>query len=150
MQQRDKDLLAKILKEHGYSTTKARLFVCELLWEKEPQTMHDLVGQLNGGVDRASLYRTIQLFERLGIVHRVYMGWKYKIELSDVLSRHHHHISCIGCGKIMTITDEHHVEHLIRSIASKHDFTPTSHQLEIQGYCKVCAANPPTYSAAHV
>ena len=102
--------------------------------------MHDLVKQLNGGVDRASLYRTIQLFEKLGIVQRIYMGWKYKVELSDMLSRHHHHISCIGCGTVMAITDEHHVEHLIRSIASKYDFVPASHQLEIQGYCKACSA----------
>jgi Fur family ferric uptake transcriptional regulator len=146
MQPRDEERLAGILKDHGYSMTKARLFVCKLLWDQEPQTMHDLVEQLHGRIDRASLYRTIQLFEELGIVHRIYMGWKYKVELSDVLTHHHHHISCIGCGTVIAISDEKHIEQLIQSIAAKYNVVPTSHLLEIQGHCTACAKKDPVDS----
>lgn len=139
MNQRDKDRLADILKENGYSVTRARIFVCELLWRKEPQSMHDLVEQLDGKIDRASLYRTVQLFEQLGIVHRVYMGWKYKVELSDMLAHHHHHVSCMECGRVVPMVEEHHIEHLIKAIAARYDFVPVSHQLEIQGLCKKCS-----------
>jgi Fur family ferric uptake transcriptional regulator len=140
MDAKSKELLQKILKDNGCSITTARMFVCELLWGEEPQTMHDLAQRAKGSIDRASLYRTVDLFERLGIVQRIYIGWKYKIELSDIFAHHHHHISCLGCGKVVAITEEDDIEQLIQDLAAKHGFTAQTHQLEIRGYCKTCAA----------
>jgi len=140
MDAESKALLQRVLKDNGYSVTNARLFVCELLWKKEPQSMRELAAQLHGTIDRASLYRTVELFERLGIVQRIYIGWKYKIELSDIFTHHHHHISCVGCGKIVAITEEQAIEQLIRALAAKHGFAAQTHQLEIRGYCKQCSA----------
>ena len=142
MDAKSKALLQKILKGSGYSNTSARTFVCELLWDKEPQSMRGLALRSQGAIDRASLYRTIDLFERLGIVQRIYIGWKYKIELSDIFRHHHHHISCLGCGKVVAITEEAEIERLIHGLAAKHDFTAQSHQLEIRGYCTQCTPQP--------
>jgi Fur family ferric uptake transcriptional regulator len=131
-------LLQKILKDSGFSMTAARQVVCELLWQQEPQSMGELAKRSQGRIDRASLYRTIGLYEKLGIVQRIYIGWKYKVELSDLLSHHHHHISCLGCGKLVAIKDEDDIEAFIARLAAKHGFTPKSHQLEIRGYCETC------------
>lgn len=133
-----KRLLQKVLKDNGYSMTVARLFVCELLWGREPQSMHELTQRLSGKVDRASLYRTISLFEQLGLVHRVYIGWKYKVELSDIFTHHHHHLSCLRCGKVVALAEDAPAEQLIRTLATRHGFTVQHHQLEIQGYCADC------------
>lgn len=103
--------------------------------------MRDLALEAQGTIDRASLYRTIDLFERLGIVQRIYIGWKYKIELTDIFTHHHHHVSCLGCGKVVAITEETEIERLIHNLAAKHDFTAQNHQLEIRGYCKQCSAH---------
>lgn len=100
--------------------------------------MRDLTLRLGGQIDRASLYRTIDLFERLGIVQRIYIGWKYKIELSDIFTHHHHHISCLGCGKVVAITEENEIESLIHDLAARHGFSAQTHQLEIRGYCQQC------------
>jgi Fur family ferric uptake transcriptional regulator len=135
-------VLQQILRDRGYSTTKARLFVCELLWNHEPQSMRELTERAAGIIDRASLYRTIDLFEKLGIVQRIYIGWKYKVELSDAFVHHHHHISCLGCGKIVAITEEHEIEQLIHELAAKHGFTADNHQLEVRGYCASCSERP--------
>ena len=132
-------LLQKMLKDNGYSTTHARTTVCELLWKREPQSMHDLTLQAKGQIDRASLYRTIALFEKLGLVQRIYIGWKYKVELSDIFTHHHHHISCLHCGKIVAITEEDQIEALIQALAAKHHFTAQNHQLEVRGYCADCS-----------
>jgi Fur family transcriptional regulator, ferric uptake regulator len=131
-------LLQKLLKDSGYSMTAPRKVVCELLWEQEPLSMRELTERSKGMIDRASLYRTIALFEQLGLVQRIYIGWKYKVELSDVFTHHHHHISCLGCGKIVAITEEDEIERLITALASRHGFTPQSHQLEVTGYCGAC------------
>ena len=138
MKEEDKAHLQRILKENNYSMTHARLFVCELLWHQEPQSMHDLAERIRGRIDRASLYRTIDLFEKLGLVHRIYIGWKYKVELSDIFRHHHHHISCSSCGKIVAITEEQQIERLLAELASRYGFVAQGHQLEIQGLCAHC------------
>lgn len=100
--------------------------------------MHDLGIQLNGTIDRASLYRTIGLFEKLGIVHRIYMGWKYKVELSDIFAHHHHHITCTQCGKIVALKEVEQLERMLAALAKRYNFEAQSHQLEIQGLCEQC------------
>jgi Fur family ferric uptake transcriptional regulator len=132
-------LLQKVLKDNGYSLTKPRQMVCELLWGKEPQSIRELTQRSHGLLDRVSLYRTLELFEKLGLVRRVYIGWKYKVELSDVFTHHHHHISCLQCGKVVAITEDADIERLIQAISQRHGFTAPTHQLEVAGYCPECA-----------
>jgi Fur family ferric uptake transcriptional regulator len=142
MDEKATELLQRVLKDNGYSITAARKTVCELLWKQEPLSMRELTVRSQGKLDRASLYRTIDLFERLGLVERIYIGWKYKIELSDIFAHHHHHISCLQCGKIVAITEEEEIEHLITVLAKKHGFTAKSHQLEVRGLCEQCSSKP--------
>lgn len=143
MKDADKQLLQSVLKKHGYSVTKPRLVVCELLWNHEPQSMRELTQRLNARLDRASLYRTIDLFEKLGIVQRIYIGWKYKIELSDIFTKHHHHISCLRCGKVIPLHEGPELEALLHQLAEQHNFTAQSHQLEIAGFCQDCRRTQP-------
>lgn len=127
-----------MLKKNGYSVTRPRLVVCELLLDQEPQSMGELAARLDGQLDRASLYRTVDLFEKLGVVQRIYIGWKYKIELSDIFTHHHHHISCLQCGKIVPLQEDEKLEALLTLLAQQQNFTAQSHQLEICGYCQNC------------
>ena len=127
-----------ILKDQGYQITRAREEVFRLLLHSEPQTMNELLLKSNGSVDRVSIYRNIDLFERSGIAHRVYVGWKYKIELSDEFTGHHHHLSCLTCGKIIDIDDHKHIDEFIKKVTAEFNFRPRRHQFEIDGYCKSC------------
>lgn len=127
-----------LLKEQGCSMTAARLAVFEALLGQEPLSMHELAKRA-GKVDRASVYRSIDLFERLGIVQRLNTGWKYKIELSDKFSNHHHHLTCTQCGRTVAM-NEQRLEGFIEQIAREHGFAPTAHQIEVQGLCQECQA----------
>ena len=131
-------LLHKILKDNSYSVTQARSLVFDLLWDHEPQTMHELDVRAKDRIDRASIYRTMNLFERLGLAQRVIVGWKYKLELSDVFTHHHHHISCLKCGKVLSIKEDETIERLIKTFAEKYKITAERHQFEIQGHCEKC------------
>jgi len=90
-------------------------------------------------VDRATVYRTIELFERLGIVHRLNIGWKYKIELSDIFQGHHHHFYCTNCSKTYSLPANSMLETIIDSTAAKEGFAARGHQLEIYGLCQNCS-----------
>jgi Fur family ferric uptake transcriptional regulator len=128
--------LAALLKKQGLSVTKPRLAVFQALIGKDPLTMHELVTQVTA-IDRASVYRTIDLFEKLGVVIRINIGWKYKIELSDAFLEHHHHLSCTSCGKTVAM-NETELEHAIDRLSNLHGFVPFAHQIEIQGTCNDC------------
>lgn len=125
-----------LLKARSQSVTKARLSVFTNLLGQEPMTMHELVRRV-GDTDRASVYRAIDLFERLGIVQRLNTGWKYKIELTDKFTDHHHHLTCTQCGRTISLNEDE-LERLIDTLAKNHGFAPTAHQIEIQGLCTEC------------
>lgn len=132
--------LKQLLLKNGRSLTRARRIVFELLLGQEPQTMQVLVSRSKGKIDRASVYRTIELFEQFGIVQRINIGWKYKLELTDLFGDHHHHLHCLNCGGITSLPEDQLLEDRISGLAQRASFKPTTHQLEIQGYCSNCAS----------
>jgi Fur family ferric uptake transcriptional regulator len=130
--------LRQYLRKHDQSLTKPRLAVFSALRGKEPQTMAQLVAACPA-IDRASVYRTITLFERLGIVQRLQIGWKYKLELTDAFSHHHHHLTCLKCGRVISFDESAELRSELSRIAGANHFQMQGHQLEIQGLCNRCA-----------
>lgn len=125
------------LKASGYSATSARKAVFNVLENAEPLTMHELIA-LAPDIDRASVYRTIELFEKLGIVHRLHIGWKYKIELTNEYQPHHHHITCLKCGKSQPFLENVSLENNLHAIAAENGFALKNHLIELQGLCQNC------------
>jgi Fe2+ or Zn2+ uptake regulation protein len=132
------DKLRHKLQDTGYSLTKPRLTVFGALQSPTPHSMRELVVSLEGIVDRASIYRTVALFEELGIVVRVNQGWKYKLELSDEFTPHHHHLSCANCQRIISFDEPTELVTILNGLAAKHGFALSGHSLEIQGLCPEC------------
>lgn len=131
------EILQNTLKTAGCSLTTARRTVFEALLGHEPQTMADVITSAKS-VDRASVYRIIELFEKLGIAHRLQIGWKYKLELSDQFSKHHHHLTCLNCGKVVALPENAIFEDYIRAFAIDYGFELKDHQLEVRGLCAEC------------
>lgn len=125
------------LRAAGQSLTQPRRTVYEALQGQEPLSMAELVARC-AAVDRASVYRTVTLFEQLGIVQRLQTGWKYKLELSSDFHEHHHHATCLSCGTSIVLPEDAALEELLVSMARAKDFSIERHQLELQGYCSAC------------
>jgi Fe2+ or Zn2+ uptake regulation protein len=140
---KEQELFLKVLRDNGYSKTRTRTYIFDLLLNTEPQSMHMLIDASKGKVDRVSIYRTIALFEQLDIVQRINVGWKYKIELSSTFLAHHHHMTCLSCGCVITIQNNEAFEDIIQALSQANEFTLTYHQLEIQGYCSNCKTGNP-------
>jgi Fur family ferric uptake transcriptional regulator len=133
--------LRAILKQEGYSITSVRETVFRALQQAEgPLTLQQLRLLLPGSADRASVYRTIELFERLGVIQRLQQGWKYRLELSDQFADHHHHLTCTSCGASYSFDEPDFLSNTIASLAKKHNFIVDGHQLEITGLCATCRA----------
>ncbi len=130
--------LSETLKNHGYSLTKPRQTVFAALQSGTPRSMRELTLDLSSVIDRASIYRTVALFEELGVVVRVNQGWKYKIELSDIFEPHHHHVTCTNCGKSISFDEPDGLDEILTAIAVDHGFVAENHSLEITGRCASC------------
>lgn len=100
--------------------------------------MQQLVHRCKSSIDRASVYRTITLFERLGVVQRLQIGWKYKLELSNAFQNHHHHMTCLQCGSVTPLPEDSILEAQLTRLAQQHNFDANDHQLEIRGRCSNC------------
>lgn len=129
--------LEKLLKEKGYSVTKPRLRIFNFLHEtSEPLAVTELAKSLDD-VDKVSVYRTVDLFEAAGIVHRVWTGFKSRVELSEEFSPHHHHFTCVNCGKIISLQSEE-LEKGLKRLEDKNGFNLTHHSIELSGHCEDC------------
>ena len=89
-------------------------------------------------VDRASVYRTLELFDRLGITTTIIRGWTPFTELAEPFKTHHHHITCERCNKVVEI-ENNTLEDVMSLIAKRHEFTLTKHTVELTGICENCS-----------
>lgn len=129
--------IKNVLKQQGFTATKTRMAILHILLSTQPASLHELITALPN-VDRATVYRTMDLFIDLGIAKKVYTGFKYRIELGDSFQEHHHHLTCLRCS---TIIDVHtpEIEYAIEQVSANHGFRPIRHDLEITGYCSNCS-----------
>lgn len=130
--------LKSTLKAHGYSATKTRQHVFNALADSDALSMNQLIRKLQHKMDRASIYRTVELFEKLGIINRLQIGWKYKLELSEAFAGHHHHATCLQCERVIAFEESPELEADIHKLAEELNLKLTSHSLELRGICANC------------
>lgn len=125
------------LKKRGYSLTKNRQTIFKALSDsKQPLSISEIKNKLPG-LDKVTIYRTIDLFIRVGFVKRIWQGLKSKYELADVFLPHHHHIVCLNCQKIESFSSPDLEESLKQHCRAK-GFKLIDHDLELSGYCQDC------------
>lgn len=130
--------LSNALRNDNQSVTKPRELVFMTVKKFGPISINELIRKTSSSLDRSSVYRTVTLFEDLGYFRRVNTGWKYKLELSDKFSHHHHHIVCRKCGKTLELNDDKDLSKVIKSMASDSGYQDLEHELEIVGICVTC------------
>ena len=135
----DMERYTQVLKKHHLSNTLSRRTLFAILVTRgEPLTMRQLVNAAAPTLDRSTVYRCIELFESIGIVNKVYTGWKYRVELSEAFTHHHHHFTCMVCGEIISFEETPAFTNFLTSTAQANNFQLKSHTLELRGTCKNC------------
>lgn len=88
-------------------------------------------------VSKATIYRTLFLLVKSGLLREVIFGEKHSHYEHIHGNEHHDHLVCSGCGKIIEFTEED-IERLQDEVCKRHRFRPESHRLQIQGLCHDC------------
>lgn len=133
-----RDTFLKTLKTQGYSLTRQREALYEVLSDGDAFSMNQLVQRLKPVMDRTSVYRGVALFEKIGVINRIQIGWKYKLELSADYAAHHHHAACLQCGKVTVFEENEIFEANITHLADSLGFSLSGHTLELRGTCSEC------------
>jgi Fur family ferric uptake transcriptional regulator len=128
-----------ILKDNGFKNTPTRLAILDVFNKNHKPISADFIyKKLKGGINEATVYRTLSSFEKSGILKKVDLrSDSICFELND---DHHHHMVCIKCGAIEDFKESKEVEKLLGQIVEKSiKFKKIKeHSLELFGYCKAC------------
>jgi Fur family ferric uptake transcriptional regulator len=97
--------------------------------------------QRDPNIDRATVYRTLDLLKRLGLIDELDLmhlnGEKHYYEVKT--QKDHLHLACFHCGKIEEF-DSPTFQRLKREIAAQNEFAVQVMRLEVGGMCRQCAA----------
>ncbi len=96
-------------------------------------------------VGRASIYRVLELLHNHDLVNRLDLGdgiARYEpIDPGDE-QRHHHHLVCDQCGKLVAFEDPG-LERSIDQLSDRLGFRTTNHEVTLRGNCPDCRSGSP-------
>ena len=93
-----------------------------------------------------TVYRTLESLVDMGVVNKFDFGddrSRYELAIGPQGIRHHHHLVCTQCGKIIDYTEfiDDEVELLTRTekgLSQKYNFIITNHTIQFFGLCQEC------------
>ncbi len=129
----------------GYKLTPQRRLVLEVLTENESdhlsaEEVFNLSRKRDGDIGIATIYRTLDLLEEVGIVHKCDFGdgrSRYELSLESQDEHYHHHLVCLECRKILEV-EEDLLNQLEALIVDKMDFRIVDHRVQFYGICREC------------
>jgi len=124
----------------GGKRSRSRAQIIEVFFRSDTHlTVEELtrrVRKVHRGVGAATVYRTLKWLVRHEYAKELDFGEGSKRYESN-LSAHHDHLICRTCGSVSEF-EEPRIESLQERVARRHGFTPTTHRLDIYGYCSDC------------
>jgi len=101
----------------------------------DAKTIHKRVITQEQLIDLSTIHRILDRLHKIELIESLYGERSNFYELSSQFLPHHHHFTCIECGKIIDI-DICMINPIIESISNVG--TPLSHSFEIKGICNNC------------
>jgi Fur family ferric uptake transcriptional regulator len=128
------------LRNAGYKLTRPRLTVLDILEQcgghVTSAELLSRVEQRDASIGRASVFRTLELMIKLGIVWTSVQGGS-TVHYMLMPGGHHHHIVCTNCDKLIEFEDCR-LDTLISSLEHAYGVQVEGHLLELYGVCQDC------------
>lgn len=136
----NKAVFRNLFKAKKLSMSHPRLLIYEELANSiSPVSPLELYGNLvkkGKKIGLTSIYRSLDLFESLGIVFKITNGSAVKYKLCES-ENHHHHIICKACGNVAEL-NFCEISDWSKRVAESTGYQVIDHQLNFLGFCKAC------------
>lgn len=136
-------ILDRLTKEGYRLTGPRRMVLDEIVSRTAPFTSAELLDSVQGStpqIGRATVFRTLDLLCRIGVVQRIHedaQGGRCHAYLACD-ERHHHHLICNSCGRVADFHEEKALDALVREVERHTQFRVEGHRLELVGLCPAC------------
>ncbi len=130
----------KTLNVTGMRVTNQRALILEIIrhgrGHLDADEVYRRARQKQPRLSLSTVYRTLQAFKRLGLIEEVHFDeahHHYEVKPSS----EHHHLVCLGCGKII----EFHyplARYVKKNVSEAKDFDIVSTEVRMTGYCPQC------------
>ena len=132
--------LERLLRNNQLSITGTRKKILELFLITPGALAHADIEKRTGGIDRVTVYRTLQSFLEKGIIHAIPTSdnaIRYALCKENCSEGHHHdnhvHFVCTVCGNTSCLEDV-----TIPDVKLPSGFKPDNAQMVVNGTCKNC------------
>jgi len=134
----------------GYRLTIPRQAILDILSKTSKhlsaEDIYLAVHKVYPAVGLTTVYRTLELLVQMGLVFKFDFGdgrARYELSEGPKGPRHHHHLVCTDCGRVIDYTDfiDEEVELLNQTekgLSKKFNFKITNHLIQFYGLCDRC------------
>ena len=125
-------------KKKGVKLTDQRKLIAKVMSDShdhpDVDELYKRVSKIDSKISIATVYRTVKLFEEVGIVTKHdYKGGKARYE--ELSESHHDHLIDLKTGEIVEFVDDE-IEKLQKRVAEKLGYQLVDHKLELYGIKK--------------
>lgn len=131
----------QILHSNGYKATPARLAILGVFSDGcNPMNAEQVYVKVKKtGIDLVTVYRTLALFEKSRLLHKVDLQ-KDSVYFELNTDNHHHHIICTKCEKVAEFENVDDTELIKTALKKAKEFKLISHHsFDLFGLCNSCA-----------
>ena len=136
----NKEFLKGIFREKRLRLSHPRLLIYQELSNAgnplSPQELYQNLLKKKKRIGLTSIYRSLDLFESLGIAFKIANGSSAKYKVCE-LKNHHHHIICKACGDVVEL-DFCDISGWSEKVTESTGYEVTDHQLNFYGFCMKC------------
>lgn len=134
----------------GYRITVPREAILDVLNRtSEHLSAEDIymaIHKTHPNIGLTTIYRTLELLVHMGLVFKFDFGdgrARYELSEGPKGTRHHHHLVCTKCGRVIDYTDfiDDEIELLSRTekgLSRKFNFKIANHLIQFYGLCEKC------------
>jgi len=137
----------------GFRMTTPRKIIIDILKNTgqhlSAEDIYILALKINPSVGLTTVYRTLDLFTRIGVAQKFDFGdgkARYELIRNPHKKDHHHHLICVKCNTIIDYSnfmDEELelMQKTEKALTEKYHFKILQHTIHFFGYCRKCQQN---------
>jgi len=128
-----------VLKEKGLKLTPQRRLIVDMIHSADAHlTAEDIIAHVQQkmpGVNKSTIYRTLDLLENARCVFKSESGDRFIYHHAE--EGHHHHMVCTKCGKAVECPESVFLP-VEKALKEKYGFRTSFKHIVIEGLCRDC------------